>query len=308
MSKGIVVKTTGRWHTVKTGKEIFLCTLRGSFRIQGKRNTNPVAVGDLVQFESSGNGTGVITGITERKNYIIRRATNLSKENQILAANIDQAILMFTLDMPATPLEFVDRFLLTAEAYHIPCTLLINKIDLYGKEKTTMLEEIERIYTYAGYAVVPISVKQKMNLERVQKILKDKLTLISGNSGVGKSTLINQLNPSLHLKTGDISTYHLSGKHTTTYAEMVEVADNSYIIDSPGIRGFGLIDIDKNEIGLYFTDIFKLSKNCQFTNCTHTHEPNCAVVEAVIKGVLHESRYRSYFNIYNDKAQKYRID
>ena len=271
------------------------------------RNTNPVAVGDHVTFEVTDNETGVITEIHERSNYIIRKATNLSYETQIMAANVDQVILMFTLDFPETPLEFVDRFLLSAETYHIRCILVINKVDLYGKEKLLWLEGVRKIYEYAGYSVIDISVTNNMNTSRVHELLQNKLTLIAGNSGVGKSSLINHLCPGLDLKTNNISTYHLSGKHTTTYPEMIEIKEGTRVIDSPGISGFGLTNLNKNEITLYFPDIFNLSKYCQFYNCTHIHEPNCAVIEACKAGILHESRYRSYFNIFNDIDHKYRI-
>jgi ribosome biogenesis GTPase len=307
VNKGIVIKTTGSWHTVKAGKELINCRLKGAFRIHEIRNTNPVAVGDQVTFEIIDNETGVITKIHERNNYIIRKATNLSRETQIMAANIDQVMLMFTLDYPETPLEFVDRFLISAEAYHIRCILLINKVDLYGKEKLLWLEEVRKMYEYAGYTVIDMSVTSYVNTSRVGELMQNKLTLISGNSGVGKSSLINLYCPGLNLKTNKISLYHLSGKHTTTYPEMIEITEGTYIIDSPGIRGFGLTDLNRNEIGLYYTDIFNLSKNCQFNNCTHIHEPNCAVIEAYRAGILHESRYRSYFNIFNDSNHKYRI-
>lgn len=270
------------------------------------KNTNPVAVGDQVGYEITDKDTGVITQIHDRKNYIIRKSTNLSKENQILAANIDQVLLMFTLDYPETPLEFVDRFLVSAEAYHIPCHLLINKTDLYHSERLQWLEEVKSIYQKAGYQVFAISVKTGDHMPEVYDLLQNKLSLIAGNSGIGKSSFINYFCPGLNLKTNDISWYHESGKHTTTYPEMVSVNENSYIIDSPGIRGFGITDLDKNEIGLYFTDIFKLSKNCQFYNCTHIHEPDCAVMQALETGDLHESRYRSYYNIFTDSQQKYR--
>jgi ribosome biogenesis GTPase len=307
VNKGIVVKTTGSWHTVKAGKVLINCRLKGAFRTHGMRNTNPIAVGDLVIFEVADNESGIITKIFDRKNYIIRKATNLSHETQIMAANVDQVMLMITLDFPETPLEFVDRFLISAEAYHINCILLINKVDLYGKEKLLYMEEVRKIYEYAGYKVIDMSVTNGLNIEKLRDLLQNKLTLIAGNSGVGKSSFINLICPGLHLKTDEISWYHLSGKHTTTYPEMIEINDKTFIIDSPGIRGFGLTDLNRNEIGLYFTDIFNLSKNCQFYNCTHTHEPNCAVIQACKRGILHESRYRSYFNIFNDSDQKYRM-
>jgi len=307
VNRGIVVKTTGSWHTVKSGKELINCRLRGNFRERKTKNTNPIAVGDHVYFEIADNQTGIIIKIDERKNYIIRKAINLSKEFQMMASNIDQVMLMFTLDYPETPLEFIDRFLLSAEAYQIRCILLINKVDLYQEEKLNRLEEVRKIYEFAGYTVIDMSVTTGLHVEIVNDLLQNKLTLIAGNSGVGKTSFIHCLCPGLHLKTNDISWYHLSGKHTTTYPEMVEIAKGAFIIDSPGIKGFGLTDLARNEVGLYFTDIFKLSKNCQFNNCTHTHEPNCAVIEAFKSGILSESRYKSYYNIFHDNDQKYRI-
>jgi len=306
VKRGIVVKTTGSRHTVKVDGVKFQCRLKGTFRTRNVKNTNPIAVGDHVEVENPGPDTGVITEIGERSNYIIRKATNLSKEAQILAANLDQVMLMFTLDFPETPLEFVDRFLVAAEAYHIPTVLLINKTDLYTGKKLGWMEEVIRMYEFAGYTVVSMSVTLGENIERVRDLLLNKITLIAGNSGIGKTSLINYLCPGLNLKTNDISWYHQAGRHTTTYPEMVEISENSHIIDSPGIRGFGITDLERNEIGLYFTDIFKLSKNCQFYNCTHIHEPNCAVLDACESGVLHVSRYRSYYNIFNDADRKYR--
>ncbi len=306
MKTGVVIKTTGSWHTVRDHHKIVLCRLKGSFRKQGIRNTNPVAVGDQVEYDLSPDGNGLITRIAKRKNYIIRKATNLSRETQIMAANVDQAVLIFTLDFPETPLEFVDRFLVSAEAYHIPSLLLINKTDLYSGERLQRLKEIEKLYAYAGYTVIATSVLNNQHIDQVKELLTGKTSLVAGNSGVGKSSLINRLRPGLNLKTADISWYHESGRHTTTYPEMIELWENTYIIDSPGIRGFGITDMARNEIGLYFTDIFRLSKDCQFYNCTHTHEPNCAVIEAVKNGILHESRYRSYINIFTESGQKYR--
>ncbi len=306
MNKGIVIKTTGSWHTVKSGDRLIRCRLKGTFRKLGMKNTNPVAVGDQVTFELTDNDFGMITRISDRKNYIIRKATNLSRDTQIIAANIDQVLLMITLAYPETPLEFVDRFLISAEAYHIPCILLINKTDLYDADKMARLEEVRKIYEYAGYPVLALSVLLNADLEPVKQLMQNKLSLIAGNSGVGKSSLINTLCPGLHLKTDIISAYHLSGKHTTTYPEMIEVNAGTCIIDSPGIRGFGVIDLNRNEIGLYFTDIFNLSRNCQFYNCTHIHEPGCAIIEACKKGILHESRYRSYYKLYTGDPKKYR--
>jgi ribosome biogenesis GTPase len=275
--------------------------------MRGIKNTNPVAVGDRVTFEITDLDYGMITEIHERKNYIIRKAINLSFETQIMAANVDQVLLMITLDFPETPLEFVDRFLISAEAYHIRCILIINKTDLYTGGKLARLEEVRRIYEYAGYQVIGISVTSQSHLDQVRLLMEGNLTLVAGNSGVGKSSLINTLCPGLQLKTNDISSYHQLGKHTTTYPEMIEIGKDTFVIDSPGIRGFGITELDRYEIGLYFTDIFNLSKHCQFYNCTHIHEPKCAVIEACRNGTLHESRYRSYYKLFTDSDQKYRV-
>jgi len=307
LSKGIVVKSTGSWHLVKIGSEFFKCRLKGNFRIRDIKNTNPVAVGDEVTVEITSADTGTITAIHERRNYIIRKATNLSREAHILASNVDQLLLMVTLEFPETPLEFVDRFLLSAEAYHIPCILLVNKTDLYSDLKMGRLDEFRKIYEFAGYKVIDISVKEGTHLEILDGLLKEKLSVIAGNSGVGKTSLINYYCPGLNLKTSEISYYHLSGKHTTTYPEMIPLPNGGFVIDTPGIKGFGVIALDRSEIGLYFTDIFKLSKHCQYYNCTHLHEPNCAVIEACNHGILHESRYRSYCKIMTGDEGKYRI-
>ena len=265
MEKGLVIKTTGSWHLVKSGPDLLSCKLRGTFRVKNIRNTNPIAVGDFVHVTKTGKSTGIIHHIEKRKNYIIRKATNLSRETHILAANLDQLILMITLKHPETPLEFIDRFLLTAEAYHVKSILLINKTDLYHEKDLTWLHEFIKIYEYADYDCVPISLLNNPDLSRLHAVLKNKKTLIAGNSGVGKSTLINTLCPDAGLKTKEISSFHLSGKHATTYAEMIELPIGGYIIDTPGIRSFGIIDLDKNEIGLYFNDIFKLSKTASST-------------------------------------------
>ncbi|MBN2522320.1 MAG: ribosome small subunit-dependent GTPase A [Bacteroidales bacterium] len=306
MEKGIVIKTTGSWHIVKSGMNLYKCKLKGAFRVRNIRNTNPVAVGDHVLFEITGKDSGVINRIMERKNYIIRKATKLARESQILAANVDQLILMITLKSPVTPLEFIDRFLMTAEAYHIKSFLLINKTDLYDETDLTWLKEFIKIYEFADYRCIKMSLQVDKEIELLIPLLKDKISIIAGNSGVGKTTLINRLCPGLNLKTLEISSYHMAGKHATTYPEMIELPFGGYAIDTPGIRGFGIIDLGKNEIGLYFNDIFKLSKNCRFYNCTHLNEPNCAVIEAYKSGLLHASRYRSYVNIFLDNHEKYR--
>ena len=307
LNQGKVIKTTGSWHTVKDGDKFIHCKIPGSFREKELRITNPVAVGDLVRYETDRDGSGLITHIEPRKNYIIRRSSNLSKEAHILAANIDQAFLMITLAMPETPLEFADRFLLTAEAYHIPVILLINKTDLLSENSLSFLHSVTETYRAAAYTCMEISVKTGQGIEEVVECMKDKTSLLAGNSGVGKSSLINRIYPAASLKTMDISVSHKTGKHATTYAEMISLPNGGNIIDTPGIRGFGIIDMAKNEIGLYFTDIFRISQDCSFYNCTHIHEPGCAVRKAVYNGILANSRYQSYVNIYLDRNEKYRL-
>ena len=307
MNHGIVIKTTGSWHTVKDGDKIIPCKIRGRFREKELTITNPVAVGDRVSYETNRDGAGLIIHIEPRKNYIIRRSSNLSKEAHILAANLDQAFLMITLAMPETPLEFADRFLLAAEAYHIPVILLINKTDLLSGESLSFLHSVTETYRSAAYACMEISVKTGKGMEAVVDSMKDKTSLLAGNSGVGKSTLINRICPKANLKTLEISASHKTGKHATTYAEMITLPNGGNIIDTPGIRGFGIIELAKNEIGLYFTDIFRVSQNCSFYNCTHIHEPGCAVIKAVEDGILAPSRYQSYVNIFLDRNEKYRI-
>jgi ribosome biogenesis GTPase len=306
MNKGLVLKSTGSWYTVKGSDCIIQCRIKGKFRTKDIATTNPVTVGDRVQFEMADDGTGVITDIDERKNYIIRRSTRFHKEAHLLGANIDQAFLMVCLKLPATPREFIDRFLLTAEAYHIPSTVLINKIDILDSEDKSLLDEFINTYTLAGYTCIEMSIPTNKNVQEVYELMKGKLNLIAGNSGVGKTTLINAINPSLELKTSEISDYHQAGKHTTTFSEIFSLDDNTYVIDSPGIKGFGIIDINKEEVGLFFPEIFRISKGCKFYNCTHLHEPGCAVVKAVEVGEIGESRFRSYCNIMLDKGSKYR--
>ena len=307
MNHGIVIKTTGSWHTVKDGDKIIPCKIRGRFREKELTITNPVAVGDRVSYETNRDGAGLIIHIEPRKNYIIRRSSNLSKEAHILAANLDQAFLMITLAMPETPLEFADRFLLAAEAYHIPVILLINKTDLLSGESLSFLHSVTETYRSAAYACLEISVKTGKGMEAVVDSMKDKTSLLAGNSGVGKSTLINRICPEANLKTLEISASHKTGKHATTYAEMITLPNGGNIIDTPGIRGFGIIELAKNEIGLYFTDIFRVSQDCSFYNCTHIHEPGCAVIKAVEDGILAPSRYQSYVNIFLDRNEKYRM-
>jgi ribosome biogenesis GTPase len=309
LEKGLVIKSTGSWYTVKDGPNIIKCKIKGKFRIKGISTTNPVAVGDIVNYKIiSKNNVGIITNIQERKNYIIRRASNLSREAHLIASNIDQAFLMFTLIFPETQLEFVDRFLVTSEAYHIPTILIINKIDLYDTPTLKKLKSIKEIYSAAGYQCYETSVTKRINVDIIKNLMKNKISVISGNSGVGKSALINAINKNLNLKVEEISSYHKKGKHTTTFSEMFEPEDGSFIIDTPGIKGFGLIDFEENEISLFFPEIFKTSKDCQYYNCSHTHEPKCAVKKAVEEGTISMSRYKSYVNILNKDENKYRIE
>ncbi len=308
MNRGRIIKTTGSWHIIKYGTTLIPCKVKGKFRIDDIRTTNPVAVGDIVKYDIMEDGkTGLIKEIEPRKNYIIRKSSKLSKESHLLASNVDQAMLMVTLIRPQTTFEFIDRFLVTSEAYHIPSMLLINKIDLYQDDQLKeMLKKLKEIYEPAGYQCFEISVEKGIGLNLISQLLKNKFTVLAGNSGVGKSSLINKLNPLINVKTADVSEYHQTGKHATTYPVMYEVENESFVIDTPGIKGFGLIDFNPREIGYFFPEIFTLSKYCRFYNCTHTHEPGCAVREAVKTGKLSESRYRSYFKIFTDKNTKYR--
>lgn len=310
ISKGIVLKSTGSNYQVRTDDGALLsCGIKGKYRLKGVRTTNPVAVGDCVTIEISDEDehVGTISQIAERKNYIIRKSTNLSKESQIMAANIDLAILLVTVRFPETTAEFIDRFLVTAEAYHIPAVIVINKTDLYDAADMMLVDEWFEMFTQIGYPCIKVSVKNNLNIDQISNLLKDKITLIAGNSGVGKSSLVNAIDSSLNLRTGIISESHLQGKHTTTFAEMHTLSIGGYVIDSPGIRGFGLIDLKKEELCHYFPEIFHVSDDCKFYNCTHIHEPGCAVIEAVENGRINYSRYRSYFNMFTeDETTKYR--
>lgn len=308
MKKGLVIKSTGSRYTVKLeNNQITLCTLKGKFRKEGMRSTNPVAVGDYVEVMLEDNKeTGIIVEIQERKNYIIRKSTNLSKESHIIAANVDQALLVVTLVKPKTTTLFIDRFLLSAEAYRIPVVLVFNKTDLYNEKENALLEQLIKTYKTAGYQCVKASVKNNINLDLIKHVLKDKVSVIAGNSGVGKSTIINAIDGNLKLKIGEISNYHLAGKHTTTFAEMHPLSFGGYIIDTPGIKGFGLIDVQKDEIYHFFPEIFKHSKHCEYYNCLHIQEPGCAVRKAAEKGEIGISRYNNYLNIYLTIDSKYR--
>lgn len=295
-----------------TEGEILDCRIKGNFRIKGIRSTNPIAVGDHVEFtvkqedsNTEGIQIGLINNIIERKNYIIRKAPNLSKESHIIAANIDQAFLIVTVSHPVTSTTFIDRFLVSAEAYRIPCRLIFNKIDLYNEEQTQKMESFIAIYEQIGYTCLKVSATEQLGIDALKQMIKDKTNVFSGHSGVGKSTIINSLQPGIELKTGDISEAHHSGKHTTTYSEMIPLDFGGYIIDTPGIKGFGLLEMAKDEISHYFPEMFRLLNNCQYYNCTHTHEPGCAVKKAVEEGEIAESRYDTYLGLL-DGDEKYR--
>ena len=305
---GLVVKNTGSWYQVKTDEgQLINCKIKGNFRLKGIRSTNPIAVGDGVQIIVNNEGTAFISEIDDRKNYIIRKASNLSKQSHILAANLDQCMLIVTINYPETSTVFIDRFLASAEAYRVPVTLLFNKIDRYNEDEYRLLQELTRLYSSIGYPCFSISAKKQTGIDDVREALKGKITLFSGNSGVGKSTLINTLLPDLNLKTGEISDAHNTGMHTTTFSEMFEFESNGYIIDTPGIKGFGTFDMKDEEVGHYFKEIFQVSANCKYNNCTHTHEPGCAVLKAVENHQISLSRYTSYLSILEDKDErKYR--
>lgn len=306
---GLVIKATGSWYTVvnRETSETIECKIRGKIRLKDVKTTNPVVVGDLVNVEIvEGDAVGVISRIVDRKNYIIRRSSNLSKEAHIIAANIDQVFLVVTIDLPKTSREFVDRFLVAAEAYKIPTTIVVNKIDLYDIDARVELELFKMDYALAGYEVLEVSALREDNLDLLRFRLNGKISVFSGNSGVGKSTLLNALLPDLDLKTGKISDYHHKGTHTTTFSEMFSFNKDGYIIDTPGIKGFGIVDVQKDELFHFFKDLFKYAEGCKFYNCTHTHEPGCAVKEAVTNEKIAFSRYESYLKILDDEGEKYR--
>lgn len=313
MEKGIVIKSTGSWYTVKAENGVNIeCKIKGNLRIKGIRSTNPIAVGDHVEFTESNaendskQTIGLIHKIETRRNYIIRKAPNLSKESHIIAANIDQAFLVVTPQFPVTTTTFIDRFLVSAEAYRIPCHLIFNKIDLYNEAQLHVIDEWIELYKKAGYTCLKISAKTGQGLEELKTMMKYKSNVFSGHSGVGKSTIINSIQPGFELKTAEISEAHSSGKHTTTYSEMFELNFGGFIIDTPGIKGFGMLEMSKEEISHYFPEMFNLLNECQFYNCTHTHEPNCSVKKAVENGQIALSRYNSYLGMLEDE-EKYRI-
>jgi ribosome biogenesis GTPase len=299
--QGLITKSTGSWYQVQTpdGQRID-CRIKGKFRMNGITTTNPVAVGDVVDFEMEPNSeNGVITNLRQRKNYIIRKAINLSKQAQIIAANLDQALLVVTLASPRTSLGFIDRFLVTAEAYDIPARLIFNKLDLFSDEGLEILADYKSIYENIGYPCFEVSALDGTNIDQVQELLKDKVTLFSGHSGVGKSSLINSLLPSLDLRTHMVSEWSDKGMHTTTFAEMFELPQGGFIIDTPGIRELGVIDIEKQELGHFFPEMRERMNECRFNNCRHINEPGCAVLEALENGEIELSRYESYLSIYH---------
>ena len=306
---GLVIRNTGSWYTVKIDgtDNTVEAKVKGNFRLKGIRSTNPIAIGDKVEFIPQPDGTALISAIDDRKNYIIRKATNLSKQSHIIAANLDQCFLIVTVAQPETSTTFIDRFLATAEAYRVPVVLVFNKIDVLNEEEQEYLNSMIDLYEYVGYKCLKVSAKTGAGVDAVAEELKGKVTLLSGNSGVGKSTLINNLFPDLNLKTSEISDAYNTGKHTTTFSEMYPIGNDGYIIDTPGIKGFGTFNMEREEVGHYFKEIFRISEDCRFNNCTHTHEPGCAVRQAVENHDISESRYTSYLSMLEDgNEEKYR--
>lgn len=304
-TRGLVIRTTGSWYTLACEDgEQRECRIRGRLRLRGVRSTNPVVVGDRVEAEQDEQGEWAICDIAPRHNYIIRRASNLSKESHIIAANVDRAMVVATIAEPVTATEFIDRLLVTCEAYKVPATLLLAKSDLLD-DRAEEVAEFHRTYEDAGYEVIDLSTVDGSGVERVRELTRQGITLLSGNSGVGKSTLVQALNPALDIRTGDISESTGKGRHTTTFSMMYPIGEGGYIIDTPGIKGFGLIDIEDKELWHYFPEMMRLAPDCRFYNCTHTHEPHCAVIEAVKSGAMAYSRYESYLKIL-DEDEKYR--
>ena len=305
---GLVIKNTGSWYTVRTDEGLDVdCKIKGNFRLKGIRSTNPVAVGDIVDIVRNQEGTAFITAIHDRRNYIIRKSQNLSKQSHIIAANVDQAFLIVTVNYPQTSTIFIDRFLATAEAYSVPMVLVFNKTDILSDEERHYQEMMMKLYETVGYKCVAVSATTGMGMDTIKPLLKDKITLLSGNSGVGKSTFINHILPGANLRTSEISDAHNTGMHTTTFSEMLQLPEGGWLIDTPGIKGFGTFDIEPEELTSYFKDIFHFSKECRFSNCTHTHEPGCAVLKAVEEHYIAASRYQSYLSMLEDKDEnKYR--
>ncbi|SKC07588.1 ribosome biogenesis GTPase [Sphingobacterium nematocida] len=304
--RGLVTKSTGSWYQVLGDDGVsYDCRIKGKFRTKGIKTTNPIAVGDWVDFDlEESEQTGIITTLEPRKNYIIRRSVNLSKQTQILGANLDQAVLLVTLASPPTSLGFIDRFLVTAEAYGIPAVLVFNKLDLFSDEGKEILKEYKAIYENIGYACYEVSALEGTHVDTLEHILKDKVTLLSGHSGAGKSTLINRIVPGTQLRTGQISDWSDKGKHTTTFAEMIELPFGGKLIDTPGIRELGIVDIEKGELSHFFPEMRLYLNKCKFNNCRHINEPGCVVLEAVEQGTIEESRYDSYLSMYNNEDNR----
>ena len=313
--RGLVVKNTGSWYTVLTDDgQLIDSKVKGNFRLKGIRSTNPVAVGDRVELVTNAEGTAFITDIEDRRNYIIRKSQNLSKQSHIIAANVDQAFLIVTVDHPQTSTTFIDRFLASAEAYRVPVVLVFNKTDLLSEDMLRYQQMMISLYKTIGYECRAISAVTGEGVEELRPLLEDRITLLSGNSGVGKSTLINQLVPGVNLRTAEISDAHNTGQHTTTFSEMIPLtsqqslnSSKGWLIDTPGIKGFGTFDMEPEELTSYFREIFRFSKDCRFSNCTHTHEPGCAVLQALEDHYIAQSRYQSYLSMMDDKDDsKYR--
>lgn len=309
--KGTVYKSTGSWYWVKNENTFYKCRIKGKFRIKGIKSTNPISVGDHVEFtiETKNNEeTGIITNILERQNYIVRKSVNLSKQTHIIASNIDQVFLIVTIDNPPTFTSFIDRFLVTAEAYSIEVVLIFNKIDTYTIEQKAEILYLKDIYEPIGYKCIETSAKTGKNVDLIKEMMVGKVSMFSGHSGVGKTTLVNYIEPSLNLKTKEISELHKQGQHTTTFAEMFDLSFNASIIDTPGIKGFGVVDMEKDELGDYFPEFFALKQDCKFNNCIHLNEPHCAVKDALETEEISWSRYKSYLQILEGEEENYRTD
>ena len=305
--QGTVVKSAGSIYSVRTADGIKECRIKGNFRLKGIKSTNPVAVGDYVKIDVREDGTAYIVDIEERRNYIVRKASNLSKQSHILAANIDQCFLIATINHPATSTTFIDRFIASAEAYRVPVVIVFNKTDLYNDTDNEELDYLEAVYQSIGYPCLRLSATEGKGIEALKEMMRGKVSLLAGNSGVGKSSIINAISPETAVKVGEISRIHDTGMHTTTYSEMFELMPDSYIVDTPGVKGFGTYSMESEEIAHYFVEFFELSGGCKYGNCTHTHEPGCAVLEALEEGRIAPSRYQSYLSMLDDKEEgKYR--